>query len=94
MSLAWFCRSTPGHVEADGVTEDMVERLLDRDVGAARLHGDHQLHLVVQVLGGRRIGDLGRVLGVGADDDGVGRLGEEEGWLAVGIVPISRAWAA
>ncbi len=75
-----------GHVEADAVAEDVFQGLVDRNVGAARLHGDDQLHLVVQILGRRRIGDLGRILGVAADHDGVGRLAEEEGRLAVRIV--------
>src|SRR4051812_4998471 len=71
----------PGHVETDRVAVDMVERLLDRNIGATRFQRRHQLDLVMVVLGQRRI----RMIGDGADRDvldRVGRLLEEERRLA------------
>ncbi len=63
----------PREVDADAVALDAVERLIELDVAAARLERDHQLDLVVHVLGERRIGH-GRAI----RHDGVGGLGEEE----------------
>ena len=58
----------------------MRERVRLGDIRAARADRDHQLHLVMQVLGHRRIGHVGP-----AGDQRVGGLGEEEGQLAIGI---------
>src|SRR5674476_470701 len=62
-----------GEVDADRVAVDAVIGLGDRDVAAAALERDHQLDLVVHVLGQRRIGH-----GAAVGHDGVGRLGEIE----------------
>lgn len=74
----------PGHVEPERIAIDMVERLLDRNVGAAGFQRRNQLDLVMIVLGQRRIGMIGDL----ADRDvlnRVGRLLEEERRLAVRI---------
>src|SRR5580658_1871403 len=71
----------PRHVEPDGIAEDEVECLVDRHVAPAFGQRDHQLDLVLIVLGLGRIGD-----GAAAGDDGVGRLHEEERRLAVGVM--------
>jgi hypothetical protein len=76
-----------GQVDPDRVAEDVVHGLFDGDVGPARLQGDHQLDLVVQVVGGDRVGDLV------AQHHGVGRLGEEERRIAVVAAHLAR-WAA
>ena len=48
----------PGHVEAEGVAVDMVERAIDGDVGAtAELDAEQHLDRVVQVR--REVGDRG-----------------------------------
>ena len=71
----------PGHVEPDGVAEDVLERALDRDVAAALGERHHQLELEMDVLGAGRVGE-----GAAARDQSVGGLHEEERRLAVGVV--------
>ena len=68
-----------GEVDAGRVAEHQAERGVPADVRAARPQRHHQLHLVVQVVGERRIGrvDAGQY-------ERVGRLGEEE--RRIGIV--------
>ena len=68
------------HVQAGGVTPDVIQRVLDGDVATALADGDDQLSLVVEVLGLRRIGD-----GRPVQHHGLGPGGEEEGRLAVRV---------
>jgi hypothetical protein len=42
-------------VDTDHVAEHMIERLALGDIGTALAQRDHQLHLVVEVAGRRRI---------------------------------------
>ncbi|MGY3356542.1 hypothetical protein ACVWZK_003205 [Bradyrhizobium sp. GM0.4] len=74
----------PGHVEAERVAIDVVERLLGRDVAAAGFQRGDQLDLVVIVLGQRRIGMIGD-FAHGDVLDRVGGLLEEERRLAVRV---------
>ena len=74
----------PRHVQAHGIAVDVLERVLHRDVAPAAADGQHELDLVVHVAGAGRIGEVGRLPRRG-DDDGVGRLAEEERRLAVGV---------
>ena len=74
-------------VDAHGVGQDVVSRLLGRDVAPALAQRHHELDLVVQILGGGRIGNLAR------QGQRLGRLAKEKGasrpeW------PISRACSA
>ena len=69
----------PGHVDADGVAEDAVERARDRNVRAALAERHHHLDLVMHVLGGRRIGKRA------VEDQVVRVLLEEERRLAVRV---------
>ena len=71
----------PGHVEADRVTEDQVERALRRDVSPALRERRDQLDLVVVILGERRIRVIDRHAGR-RELDRIGRLLEEERRLA------------
>ena len=68
-----------GHVEADGVAEDAVERRPGGNVAAAAGQRHHQLDLVLQV------GRARRIVHAFADQDGLGRLHEEERRLALRI---------
>ena len=61
----------PGHVETDRIAVDVIERLLHRDVLAARLQRRHQFHLVVVILGERWIG----MIADRADRDVLNRIG-------------------
>ena len=71
----------PRQVIADGVAPDVVQRLRLVDIGTATADRDHQLGLVVQVFGLRRIRDLDP-----ATDHRVGRLGKEKRRFAVGVL--------
>ena len=72
----------PRHVEPHRVAVDMRQGVGLRDVPPIRADGDHELDLVVQILRPAREGQ-----GAAAGHDGIGRLGEEEGRLAVRIMP-------
>ena len=67
-------------VEADGVAEDAVERLGDRDVGAAATDCHDQFNLVLQLRGLRRVKHVHRRHAAGHQR--VRRLAEEERRLA------------
>src|SRR3981189_58967 len=72
----------PGHVEAERIAIDVIERLFGRNIGAARLQRRYQLDFMVIILGERRIG----MIRDGADHDvldRIGRLLEKEWRLAV-----------
>ena len=69
-----------GEVVADCVTVDMVECLRRGDVPSTLTDRHHQLDLVVEVVRARGIRDA-RV----ARHDGIGRLGEEERRLPIGV---------
>ncbi len=75
--LCLLLQVAPGHVEADGVAPDTVQRLLDRDVLAALAEEGDELDLEMIVLGLRRIGVLDG-LALRHELQGVGRLHEEE----------------
>ncbi len=60
-------------IDADAVAPDAVVGLGDRNIAAAAFERDHQLDLVMHVLGQRRVGHRAAVR-----HDGVGGLGEEE----------------
>jgi hypothetical protein len=77
LALGGVLQVAAGQVDADGVAEDEVDRLLGGEVLAAALQGRDQLDLVVQVRGRDRIGHGG-----GLGNDGVARLGEEERRIA------------
>ena len=72
---------TPRHVEADGVAEDVAERVLRFDVDAARFQRHHQLDLEMQVAG------LGRIGEAAGGQDVAGVFLEEERRLLVGVMP-------
>jgi hypothetical protein len=74
--LATVCRS-PRQVDADAIAEDMIERLILRNAGAALRDCDHEFHLVMQRLSERRVRHVLAVM-----DDAVGWLLEEEGRIA------------
>src|SRR6266852_759814 len=67
-------------IEADRIAEDVLEGGLALHAGSALPDRHHQLHLVRQLLRERRVGDVAALR-----HDRVGRLGEEEGRLAVGV---------
>ncbi len=69
-----------GQIDAHAITEDMIERGLARDIGAAFGDGRHQFDFMLQVLGLGRVGNGGAV-----GHQRVARLAEEEGQLTVGI---------
>jgi hypothetical protein len=62
-----------GHVQADGVAIDQIQRLFHRDIAAALGQRHHHLDLVMVIGGSGRIGHHG----VGRHDR-IGRLHEEE----------------
>ena len=68
----------PRHIDADGIAENVIERVLRLDLLAARTDGDDQLDLVVGLLGQRGIGKLTTVL-----EDRIGRLLKEKRRLAL-----------
>ena len=70
-----------GHVEADPVAEDVLQRGLHGDVGPTARQRDDELDLVVEVIGGDGEGEAAAVR-----HDGGGGLHEEEGRLAIGVV--------
>src|SRR5581483_12009599 len=74
----------PGHVEAERVAIDVIERLFRRDVAAAGFQRGNQLDLMVVVLGQRRIGMIGDLTDRDVLDR-IGRLLEEERRLAVRV---------
>jgi hypothetical protein len=78
-----------GHIQADGVAIDQIQRLFHRDIAATLGQRHHHLDLVMVIGGSGRIGHHG----VGRHDR-ISRLHEEKWRLAVGSWPISRAWAA
>ena len=45
-----------GHVEAAGIAEDGLDRVLRRDAERRAAERDHQLRLVVEILGPERMG--------------------------------------
>jgi hypothetical protein len=70
-----------GHIQTEGIAIDVFERLLRRNICAARFQRGHQLDLMVIVLGQRRIG----MIRDRADRDvldGVGRFLKKERRLA------------
>ena len=71
----------PGHVERNSVAEYAFERVVDRDVGAARFQGHCKFDLVMNVLGHGRIGEV-----TAFGQKIVGVLLKEEGRLTVRIV--------
>src|ERR1700737_5592871 len=74
----------PGHIEAERIAIDMLERLLWGNIGAAGFQRRYQFDLVVIVFGERRIG----MFRDGADCDVLDRIGRllEKKWrLAVWV---------
>ncbi len=71
----------PGHVERDSVAVDVIECVLDGDVGAPRLQRDGQLDLVMHVRGPGGVGKFAGGVEV------VRVLLEEEGRFPVRVVP-------
>src|SRR5262249_27311851 len=67
----------PRQVDADAVPPDAIERARGLDVAPAAHERDHELDLVLKVLGQRWIRH-GRAVG----HDRVGWLGEEKRWIA------------
>ncbi len=70
----------PRHVEADAVTPDMIERPVERNVGAAGFQRDNQFDFVMHIRAFLRIGERTRGIEV------AGILLEEEGGLAIGVM--------
>jgi hypothetical protein len=71
----------PGHIEPHAIAIDVIEGVLDGDVGAALLERDHHFDLVMHIGGVRGVGKGA----VGSDRGAV--LEKEEGRLLIGVVP-------
>src|SRR3982074_3937841 len=74
----------PGHVEAERIAIDVIERLFGGNIGAARLQRRYQLDFMVIILGERRIG----MIRDGPDHDVLDRIGWllEKEWRRAGRV--------
>src|SRR4051812_35409356 len=83
--FSFVLKVAPGHVEADGVAIDMVERRLDRNVAPALAERNHHLNLEVIIRGFRRVGEFSS-LADGHGQKRIGRLHEEEGRFSVRIM--------
>src|SRR5262249_57515617 len=74
----------PRQVDADAIPPDAVERARGLDVAPAALERDHELDLVLKVLGQRRIRH-----GCAVGYDRVGWLGEEKRRIAPPVTPFA-----
>src|SRR5690606_25447737 len=70
-----------GQIVSDGVAVDVIERVCNCNVASRLADRDHQLDLMVKIIGTRRVRHRCIV-----GHDGIGRLGEEERRLTLGVL--------
>ena len=78
------------HVEADGIAEDMVERLFGAGCSRRPSKRHDELDLVMHVAGGGGVGEVAAVRGTTLS----GFFWKKKGGSLFGSCPISIAWSA